>query len=102
MEKIRFYNTDITGGFWKEKQDMVRNSTVTAVFNRFYDTYRFEALKCDTSEGLPYKPHIYWDSDVAKWMEGVAYLIAKQPEPELLKIVEDSIDLIIKNADEHG
>ena len=102
MERIRFYNTDITGGFWKEKQDMVRNSTVTAVFNRFYDTYRFEALKCDTSEGLPYKPHIYWDSDVAKWMEGVAYLISKQPDEALLKIVEDSIDLIIKNADEHG
>ena len=102
MERIRFYNTDITGGFWKEKQDMVRNSTVRAVYNRFYDTYRFEALKCDTSEGLPYRAHIYWDSDVAKWMEGVAYLIAKQPDSELLKIVEDSIDLIIKNADEHG
>ena len=102
MKNVRFYSTDITGGFWKEKQDMVRNATVRAVYNRFSDTYRFEALKCDKSEGLPYKAHIYWDSDVAKWMEGVAYLIAKQPEPELLKIVEDSIDLIIKNADENG
>ena len=24
------------------------------------------------------KPHVYWDSDVAKWVEGACYILAKK------------------------
>lgn len=102
MKSISFRNTDITGGFWKAKQDMVSNTTVHAVYNRFKDTYRFDALKCDWREGEPNMPHIFWDSDVAKWIEGVAYLLEKGDRPELRAIVEECIDNIIANADENG
>lgn len=102
MKNISFRSIDITGGFWKQKQDMAKNVTVHAVYDRFKETHRFDALKCDWREGMPDMPHIYWDSDVAKWIEGVAYLLEKGEYPELKKIVEDSIELIIKNADENG
>ena len=32
--------------------------------------------------------HWFWDSDVAKWIEAVAYLTAGHPEPELEKLAE--------------
>lgn len=102
MKNISFRNTDITDGFWKSKQDMVSNTTVHAVYNRFKDTHRFSALKCDWRQGDPNMPHIFWDSDVAKWIEGVSYLLEKGQRPELQAIVEEAIDNIIANADGNG
>ena len=72
MERVDFSKIKITGGFWAQKQEMVRNVTIRAVYDRFYETGRFDAFKCDPNAKI--EPHIFWDSDVAKWIEGVAYL----------------------------
>lgn len=102
MDNIKFHNIDITDGFWKAKQDMVKNATVDAVYNRFKETHRFDALNCTWREGMPDMPHIFWDSDVAKWIEGVSYILAKERNPRLEKIIDDAVDAICKNADENG
>ena len=102
MKHIGYVHTDITSGFWKTKQDMVAESTVYAVYDRFKDTYRFEALKCEHNADSKFTPHIFWDSDVAKWIEGVAYLLSKGSYPELERIADESIDYMVKNADENG
>ncbi len=99
MERIDFSKVKITGGLWKQKQELIRNVTVHAVYNRFSDTGRFEAFKGDTSR---FEPHIFWDSDVAKWMEGVAYLTMEKREPKLEAIVDEIIDDIEKMQDENG
>ena len=101
MKNINYANVDITDGFWKTKQDMVKNSTTDAVYNRFKETHRFEALKCKplTEE---FTPHIFWDSDIAKWIEGAAYILKKEKNDELLKKVDEAIDDILANADENG
>jgi len=100
MKKIGFSNISVREGFWKAKQDMLKSTTVDAVYNRFSDTFRFDALKCQPTE--QYTPHIFWDSDVAKWIEGACYLLSKENNPELLKKVEAAVDDIIANADENG
>jgi len=99
MNRIDFSNIRITGGFWKQKQELVRNTTVHAVYNRFCDTGRFEAFKGDTSR---FEPHIFWDSDVAKWVEGVAYLTSERREPQLEAIVDELVDDIERMQDENG
>ena len=90
-DKIR-----LTGGFWREKQDLIRKTTIWNVYKRFKDTGRFEAFKMNWKEGMPNKPHFFWDSDVAKWLESVAYLTKEHPEPELEKIVDEVVDDIEK------
>ncbi len=100
MKKIDYSNIRITGGFWKERQDLIRNTTVNAVYDRFYETGRIDAFKCDKNS--PIQPHIYWDSDVAKWIEGVAYLTSEKREPRLEKIVDDLVEQIEKNQDQSG
>ena len=100
MKRVDFSNIKITSGFWRKKQDMVRSVTVDAVYNRFFETGRFDAFKCDPD--APIKPHIFWDSDVAKWIEGVAYLTKEKREPRLEKIVDEVVDNIEKNQDEFG
>ena len=78
MKRVDFSNTKITSGFWAEKQKLMRDVTIKAVYDRFFETGRFDAFKCD--ESSPVMPHIFWDSDVAKWIEGVAYLTKEKRE----------------------
>ena len=97
INTVDFSQTKILGGFWKQKQDMVRKTTIYAVYDRFMETGRFDAFKFDWKEGQPNKPDIFWDSDVAKWMEAAAYLIRTKREPKLEKIVDGLVKLIEKN-----
>lgn len=53
MQHIKFSDIKINDGFWKIKQDMVRESTVSAVYDRFRDTHRFDALSCTWKPGDP-------------------------------------------------
>ncbi len=101
---IPLKNTSINGGFWQKRQELNRNVTIHAVYNRFKDTGRFDAFKLNWKEGdkEEFKPHIFWDSDVAKWMESAAYIIAKNPNPELEKIIDETVDLIEKGRWEDG
>ena len=100
MKSISYLDTEITGGFWRKKQDMVRRVTVHTVYDRFKETGRFDAFRCDPSAEK--KAHIYWDSDVAKWMESVAYLTAKKREAKLEGIVDRVVALMEKNIDPEG
>ena len=102
MNTLTYDKIDITDGFWKEKQELVRNVTIWNVYKRFSDTGRFEAFNMNWKEGAPNKPHIFWDSDVAKWLESVAYLTMKKREPELEAIVDDVVDKIEKGRMEDG
>lgn len=96
MERVKWENVKITGGFWKEKQDLIREVTMQKVYDRFAD--RIEALKCDKDK----EKHIFWDSDVAKWMEAAAYVLAEHSDPELEAKLESMIDDIEKNQLDDG
>ena len=81
-ENVSAKRAEITGGFWKEKQDLLKNVTARAIWDRFEETGRFGALLGKTGEGIP-KPHIFWDSDTAKWIEGAAALLLHRKDAEL-------------------
>jgi len=102
MILVDYSKVKINNGFWKIKQDMVKNTTVYAVYDRFKETHRFDALSCSWQEGDPYTPHVFWDSDVAKWIEGVAYILTFERNQILEGIVDQAIEEIVRNSDEHG
>lgn len=104
MDNVNFSNVNITGGFWYEKQKMNENITINAVYDRFYDTGRVEAFACKWKEGdeSVVRPHFFWDSDVAKWIEGAAYIMQKQSRPELEEKIEHIIDMIEENQWDDG
>lgn len=102
MNNIEFSDVKITGGYWKARQDINCSVTLKAVYDRFNETGRFEALKCDLRDGDTNIPHIFWDSDVAKWIEGASYILHSEKNDQAVEIIENAIDLIIKNSDENG
>jgi Uncharacterized protein conserved in bacteria len=102
LSGISFENVNITGGFWKNKQDLNKSVTVYSVRDRFRDTGRFEAYKFNWLEGQPNRPHIFWDSDIAKWIEGAAYILSKEDNEILVANIESVIDCIEANQGEDG
>ena len=100
--KTDYRAVSLTGGFWKKKEELNRDVTIPAVFDRFLETGRIEAFRCLWKEGMPDPPHIFWDSDVFKWMEGAAYVLYRESIPDLESEVESLIDEIEKNQGEDG
>ena len=99
---FNFNEITITSGFWKDIYEKNRKITLYSVYDRFSETGRFDAIDCKWKEGEKNRPHIFWDSDVAKWIEGVAYVIAKNPDPILEARVEKMIDGYEANQWEDG
>lgn len=97
MNTYSFTKVDLTGGFLKEKQELNASTTIRAVYDRFYETGRVGAFNFDYKEGDEIKPHIFWDSDLAKWIESAAYILKKQSAPDL----EEKADALIAKVKEH-
>ena len=105
MKSFSFDKVSLTSGYLFDKQELNRKTTINAVYDRFDDTGRIGAFNFDYVEGVSApakKPHIFWDSDVAKWMEGAAYIIKKHPTPELEEKVDALVEKIKKNQGEDG
>ena len=94
MDNLQFANTKLQGGFWNRYETLVRRVTVPAIYTQFSDTGRFAALRCRKDV----QSHIYWDSDVATWIEAVAFLTATRREPELEKLVDVIREEILPRA----
>ncbi len=95
------YTSVKTEGFWKNRQKINTDVTIPKIYDRFKDTGRFDALKCKYEEGMP-KPHIFWDSDCAKWIESAAYSLALSPDEELEAKTDELIDNIASAQLEDG
>jgi DUF1680 family protein len=76
---ISFAQVTFLDGFWKSHYNTNRKVSIESVRERFEETGRMDALRFNWSEGKPI-PHRFYDSDVAKWIEAVSYLIVKEPD----------------------
>lgn len=99
MKKVPFYNLKVTGGFWAERQRVVEDVTTQAVYDRFEETGRIKTMDCKPHDVMP---HIFWGSDVVKWMEGAAYILEQKEDPALWEKVDALIGMIEEGTREDG
>ncbi len=79
----------VTGGFWAHAQDTNANTTLPIEYEQCKQTGRIDAFRLDwTPDSNRPKPHYFWDSDVAKWIEGAAYSLSHHPDPKLQSQVD--------------
>ncbi len=103
MKKLISYeNSKITSGFWEKKQRLVRDVSLKAVYDRFSETGRFRAFDFSWKEGEPDRPHIFWDSDVAKWLESAAYVLNGEKNPEIEAVCDSIIEKIAAHQEKNG
>ena len=92
----------LTGGFWRGWRENAREHGMMSVYERFSETGRFGSLDFGWKEGMPDRPHIFWDSDIAKWIEAAAYLLMEKRDAALEKIVDDCVEKIAAHQREDG
>lgn len=102
MNSIPFAQVTLRRGLLAEKERLARRKTIPAVYQQFTKSGRIGAFAFRWKEGKPQMPHYFWDSDVAKWIEGAAYAIEKQPSAALEKKIDALVDNIEKNQREDG
>lgn len=74
------------------------SSTIPASIQKSYETGRIDAFKLNWKPGKPKQPHVFWDSDVAKVVEGMAYDLSLHPEDGKLATELDNIVSLIVSA----
>ena len=94
MQTIPYSKIKITGGFWGARRKVGREHTLMAIYDRFAETGRFASLDFQWKPGEPNCPHIFWDSDIAKWIESAAYLLHDQRDPKIEALVDECVDKI--------
>lgn len=93
----------VTDAYFSERISANHSATIPASLKFSYDTGRIEAFKLNWKEGMPNQPHIFWDSDVAKVVEGMAYDLILHPEDKALADELDKIvSLIVSAQQEDG
>ena len=90
----------INDGFWKKRKDLNINSSFYAVLKSFKKSGRIRALT--NKHYRNEKPHIFWESDLAKLMEGAFFTMQQKKNKKLLEICNLIIDKIISNQEKNG
>ena len=87
MKLIPHNLVNLKSGFFFNKQELNRKVTIHAVYDRFTETGRIGAFKFGFPEKDPIQPHFFWDSDVAKWMEG-DYETSRRMQFEAIELID--------------
>ncbi len=103
-------NIKISDNFWGHYQDIAINEIIPyqwkALCDEIPDTEPSHAVaNFKIAAGLEkgeFRGCVFQDSDVAKWIEAVAYSLTIKPNPELEKTADDLIEIIEKAQDEDG
>jgi DUF1680 family protein len=94
MRTVPFTNVSILDRFWAPRLQVNREETIPFEYHQCKTTGRIDAFNLDWTPGKEPKPHPFWDSDVAKWIEAASYSLSTHPDPRLEELLDSIIDLI--------
>ena len=89
---IPFTDVELKDNFWSERLVINQKKTLVANYQHLKKQGRIDAWTW--KKGQPNKPHIFWDSDVAKWIEAVSYHLANNRNRSLEKKVDHVVDIM--------
>lgn len=81
--------------FWSPRQELIRTQSLPQQESHLRQPgQHLDALKLAWKPGDPDVPHIFWESDVAKWIEAASYCLATTEDSELEESVDEVIELL--------
>lgn len=89
---VDFSDVEISDSFWTPRIEVNRKNTIPTIYAWSKKTGRIDAWKW--KPGQKNRPHIFWDSDVAKWIEAAAYSLEKNPDRDLEKKIGHIVNLM--------
>jgi DUF1680 family protein len=94
LTPLPFQAVTINDRFWSSRQRANSQRTLAIEYDQCQATGRIDAFKLAWQPGQTPVPHIFWDSDVAKWIEAASYSLSTDPDPDLESLLDQVIDLI--------
>lgn len=91
LDPVPLDMVSVKGGFWDERLRMNREVTLPVEYRQCKKTGRIDAWRMKKNSP---RPHVFWDSDVAKWIEAAAYSLTTHPDRRLEKRVDAVINLM--------
>lgn len=94
--------------FWAPRQRVNRERTIPHIYEQCQQTGRVAALggvwAPEVVEAGPKKniAILFWDSDIAKWLEAASYSLATHPDPELDALVDDVVAQVARGQQPDG
>ena len=95
-------NVRLRDGVFGPRLEQWKRVTIPSVIEKTVETGRIDAFDLAWKEGMEKKPHYFWDSDVAKVMEGIAYDLALEKNDELEKLYDGWVKKICSAQQEDG
>ncbi|MHA1731977.1 MAG: glycoside hydrolase family 127 protein [Promethearchaeota archaeon] len=84
-----------TRGFWRDVQELVVREALPHTLAKLEETGRVDAFRLRWKPGAPNKPHVFWDSDVAKWVESASYARLLKMNGRMSEQLDELVDLIV-------
>src|SRR5690242_11727953 len=101
-QPLPFTQVAITDGFWARRRQVNRERTIPHIYSQLLETGRIDAFRRDWNPGPEIRARspwggthvMFWDSDVAKWIEAASYSLATNPDPQLDALLDEVIALL--------
>ena len=90
LKPLRHTQVTLADSFWAPRIETNRVVTLPMEYEQCRKTGRIGMW--NWKPGQPNPPHIFWDSDIAKWLEAAAYSLATHPDPKLERQADAVID----------
>lgn len=95
IRPVPLEQVEIDRGFWEERQRVNRERTIPAIQRQLEATGRIAAWSQERSDDFTGdRPlhDMFWDSDIAKWLEAAAFSLATHPDPQFEAELDALID----------
>ena len=108
---VSFTAVELKDRLWAPRQRAVRERTVPFLYGQMVKIGTIEALDVTKPPGplaFPYRKNntstsvMYWDSDIAKWIETASYTLATHPDPKLDALIDDVVARIARAQEPDG
>jgi hypothetical protein len=100
LTAVPFRQVAVRDAFWAPRMATNRLVTLPAEYRQMEKTGHLGAWTW--KPGRPKEPHIFWDSDLAKWIEAAAYSLANHPDRKLERQVDDVVDRMARAQGKDG
>jgi len=94
LRAVSFKSVRIADEFWSPRLSVNRTVTLPHQYRMCKETGRLDAFRLNWKPGTDNPPHIFWDSDVGKWLEAAAYSLSTHPDPTLERRADEVIEWI--------
>ncbi len=94
LRAVPFTAVSFEDDFWAPKQLSNRTQAIPMNEAQCRKSGRIDAFRLAWKPGQPHEPHIFWDSDVAKWIEAASYTLSSHPDHALDERLDAVIALI--------